>query len=279
MQKINVVLATDANYLPYLEVTLKSLLAHNQNLSVFVMNTGDIPATWVNQLQPFFAKRNASLKVVHLDKSFLETFDANNYISTATYLRFFMPALFQYSDNPYWIYLDCDTVINGDITLPFKEYDFSHYALGAVSDPYVNGIEHAYKNRDYFNAGVLYFNHHNFAAENKSHFTQDLLTLAQELKESICFGDQDLLNYYFKNDWLSLSKKYNFQLDHMLYQADAIKQPAILHFTGPNKPLAPINSNSPYVSSVMALFRLYHSLSWNEIVNLPLGTITLSLKA
>lgn len=32
--KYNVMMASDANYLPYVEITLKSLLMHNENLSV-----------------------------------------------------------------------------------------------------------------------------------------------------------------------------------------------------------------------------------------------------
>lgn len=35
-------MASDANYLPYVEITLKSLLMHNENLSVFILHTGDI---------------------------------------------------------------------------------------------------------------------------------------------------------------------------------------------------------------------------------------------
>ncbi|WP_261383238.1 hypothetical protein [Haemophilus influenzae] len=38
--KYNVMMASDANYLPYVEITLKSLLMHNENLSVFILHTG-----------------------------------------------------------------------------------------------------------------------------------------------------------------------------------------------------------------------------------------------
>ena len=66
MSKINVVLATDANYLRYVEVTLKSLLAHNQNLSVFIMYTGDVSPEWGDRLKPYFEKRNSTLKLVYI---------------------------------------------------------------------------------------------------------------------------------------------------------------------------------------------------------------------
>lgn len=82
-------MASDANYLPYVEITLKSLLMHNENLSVFILHTGDIPESWQNDLQLYFAKRYSTLQLVHIDKSELDSFSANNYITSATYLRFY----------------------------------------------------------------------------------------------------------------------------------------------------------------------------------------------
>ena len=233
MSKINVVLATDANYLRYVEVTLKSLLAHNQNLSVFIMYTGDVSPEWGDRLKPYFEKRNSTLKLVYFDENHLESFNPSTYISTTTYLRFYIPSLFQYSESPYWIYLDCDIVINGDVTRPFYLYNFENYAL---------------------------------------------LSLANELKDKILFGDQDLLNFYFKDNWVSLSQEYNFQLANMkLYNKEQKVNPAIIHFTGAAKPLGPVYIDYECVKKVVPLFRIYDSASWDDIVNLPIGTITLKI--
>ena len=161
-------MASDANYLPYVEITLKSLLMHNENLSVFILHTGDISESWQNDLQPYFAKRYSTLQLVHIDKSELDSFSANNYITSATYLRFYIDRLLHYSDIPYWIYLDCDIVINGNITLPFEYLDFSRHTIAAVLDPYVTRIGHPYKDKDYFNAGVLYFNMEKYQSINQS---------------------------------------------------------------------------------------------------------------
>ena len=210
MSKVNIVLATDANYLRYAEITLKSLLAHNQNLSVFIMCTGDISQEWGDRLTSYFEKRNSTLKFVYFDVNHLSSFSSSSYISTATYLRFYIPLLFQYSESPYWIYLDCDIVINGDVTSPFYQYNFANYALGAVSDPYVNSLSHSYINQDYFNAGVLYLNKNKVQSGNYTSFTSDLFGLANELKDNVLFGDQDLLNFYFKDNWLSLSQSITF---------------------------------------------------------------------
>ena len=278
MSKINVVLATDANYLRYVEVTLKSLLAHNQNLSVFIMYTGDVSPEWGDRLKPYFEKRNSTLKLVYFDENHLASFNPSTYISTTTYLRFYIPSLFQYSESPYWIYLDCDIVINGDVTRPFYLYNFENFALGAVSDPYVNSLGHSYVNQDYFNAGVLYLNKNKLQSGNYASFTSDLLSLANELKDKILFGDQDLLNFYFKDNWVSLSQEYNFQLANMkLYNKEQKVNPTIIHFTGAAKPLGPVYIDYECVKKVVPLFRIYDSASWDDIVNLPIGTITLKI--
>ncbi|WP_293730994.1 hypothetical protein [uncultured Actinobacillus sp.] len=77
MERINILLATDKHYLPYLEISLKSLLAHNENLSVFVLHTGDIPAAWADSLRPYFAKRQSELVLCYLDPEHLNLFDEN----------------------------------------------------------------------------------------------------------------------------------------------------------------------------------------------------------
>lgn len=277
MDKVNILFATDKNYLPYLECSLKSLLAHNENLSVFVLNTGDIPADWAENLQPYFLKRRSELKLCYLNQESLNHFEDNGYISKATYLRYYIEDLFQYASTPYWIYLDCDIVINGDITLPFNQLKASKYAIAAVSDPYVNSIaDHPYKHQDYFNAGILYFE-----ANRCRGIKTDLIKLTEQLKERIVFGDQDILNVYFQDNWLKLDKLSNFQLDHLLYKKCTFEKdkiaPYILHFTGPNKPLGNVSSSDKNVMAVIALFRSYHQLSWDCIVNLPIGSLKLTL--
>lgn len=274
MAKINVVLVADSNYLNYLEIALKSLLSHNENLSIFVINTGDISSDWAISLQSFFRKRGCSLQLVYIDKSSLANFNASGYISAATYLRFYIPHLFKLNDNPYWIYLDCDVVINGNIVAPFYQYNFSNYGVGAVSDRYVLSLkEHPYVNRDYFNAGVLYLN----ANKLNPSFVSDLIKLSNEL-EDVTFGDQDILNYYLKDEWITLSNSYNFQSNHMVYYQGERIEPCIIHFTGPVKPLDKVNTNIKNVMSIISLFRLYNSLSWDEILNFPIGTIKLKLE-
>ena len=70
-----------------------------------------------------------------------------------------------------------------------------------------------------------------------SSFSKELITLHTQLKESLIYGDQDILNYYFEDQWIPLDKRYNFQLDHMISINNLDISPVIFHFTGPHKPL------------------------------------------
>lgn len=280
MTKYNIVLATDKNYIPYLEIVLKSLLHHNKDLSVYILNTGDITYEWQKEISPFFTRRNSSLKLVTLDPRLLSEFKESGYISTSTYLRYYIPSLFPLSDSPYWIYLDCDIVINGNITEPFDYIDFNKGAIAAVEDSYVKLLDnHPYVFERYFNAGVLYFHAHKFSEQD----TNNLRIITKELRNEIIFGDQDILNTYFKHNWFCLDKKYNYQSANVVEDSKSSNieldyVPHIFHFTGPNKPLN-TNFTSLYFERIASLFKLYHQTDWEHLIKLPLSTIQLKVFA
>ncbi|EEW78002.1 lipopolysaccharide biosynthesis protein [Haemophilus influenzae NT127] len=72
---------------------------------------------------------------------------------------------------------------------------------------------------------------------------------------------------------LYFAKRYStLQLVHMISINTLDISPVIFHFTGPHKPLDNIFSENTYVNAVISLFRLYASISWQDICSLPLGT-------
>ncbi|HDL6065084.1 TPA: glycosyltransferase family 8 protein, partial [Mannheimia haemolytica] len=131
MKKYNIVFSADKNYLPYLEIALKSLLAHHNHLSIFILSTGDISHHWIETLRPYLENRYSTLRLGYLDSNNLANFNSNGYITNSTYLRYYIEELFEHSDSPYWIYLDCDLVVNGNITDPFTNLDFSFGSIAA----------------------------------------------------------------------------------------------------------------------------------------------------
>lgn len=278
MKKYNIVLATDKNYINYLEVVLKSLIHHNENVSVYVLNTGDIDNEWLGRLAPYFERKNSSLELVTLNKNILNDFGDNGYISKSTYLRYYISHLFSLSSSPYWIYLDCDIVVNGNITEPFDYIDFNSCSVAAIEDSYVKSLKnHPFVFDNYFNAGVIYFHTHKFNQND----SDNLVKLTTDLRKVLIFGDQDVLNIYFKDKWVNLDKKYNYQsrnvVDDLRNGVASNYIPHIFHFTGGTKPLSNVDYNSLYFNRIANLFRFYHQLDWETLCKLPNGTIQLKV--
>ncbi|UQX79564.1 glycosyltransferase family 8 protein [Mannheimia haemolytica] len=258
MKKYNIVFSADKNYLPYLEIALKSLLAHHNHLSIFILSTGDISHHWIETLRPYLENRYSTLRLGYLDSNNLANFNSNGYITNSTYLRYYIEELFEHSDSPYWIYLDCDLVVNGNITDPFTNLDFSFGSIAAIADPYVNKLKnHPYIYKNYFNAGVFYLNAKHFSK-------QPFIQLTERFKENLPFGDQDILNYCFQYNWIELDRKYNYQTEHLL---DDIAQqkispnyiPHIIHFTGGIKPL-----EGKFNSSTLKTLQVYFDFTTTQ---------------
>lgn len=270
MNKINILLAADKNYLQYLDIVLKSLFVHHTDLNIFILHTGDIELKWLEERQVFFRNRCSDVFSVYLNENDLMVFEENGYISKATYLRYFIEDIFEYSQSPYWIYLDCDVVVNRNITKPFLDYP--NEKLLAVSDPYINKITgHKFRNQDYFNAGVLYINANYWKDSKKT-----LIDLTEALKSELIFGDQDVLNFYIKDHWIKLDRSYNFQRENLM-NFDEVNEskPHIIHFTGPDKPLD--SKTFIRLRDIVALFHIYNDMKWEHLNDLPLGFLSLTL--
>lgn len=273
----NVVFAVDENYLPYLNIALKSLLAHHDQLQIFVLSHQPI-AEQLARLAGYCAARSSALHFVHITESWHNAPCTDGYISRATYLRYYIASLFEYSHSAHWLYLDCDLLVNGRVDAPFLLPSFADVPLAAVSDPFVRSLpNHPFCQDDYFNAGVLYIN-----AAKWHHGAAQLRALTDALSAKLVYGDQDVLNTAFKDNWLKLPKAYNFQMDHLLAYQQSVRQgdfenPKILHFTGSVKPLDD-KKMIPIVRYEASLFRFYERLSWDELLGYPIGLLNFELK-
>lgn len=264
----NIVAASDRNYLGYLDIVLKSLLAHHQSFNVFILNAGDISPEWVMERQQFFAQRQSSLRLVYINQDELQRYHQSGYITQATYLRYYIAKLFEYNQSNRWLYLDCDIVINGDIFQPFSDSRFSQFPLGAVQDPFVSNLaQHRFRQGDYFNAGVLYIN-----ADQWVGVTEQLIQLTEKLQETLVYGDQDVLNVYFHKHWFAIDWRYNCQLEHFLLDCVNAENasPDLIHFTGPVKPLANAQF-APKAQRAVDLFRFYAKTSYQTVLENPIG--------
>ena len=162
---IPIFFATDDNYVPFLDVTLASLIENASNdyfYDIHILNTG---LNYFNRFKISQRDRdNVSIKFDDISKDieFISKKFQNIYhFSLATYYRLFIETLFpQYHKI---LYLDCDIVVLGDISKLWKT-DLEGNMIAGVVEGFVAGTkefrEYAKNavglNPDkYINAGIL----------------------------------------------------------------------------------------------------------------------------
>lgn len=163
--------------------------------------------------------------------------------SIVTYYRIFITSIIDDPSVDRILYLDCDIVVNSDISELFK-LNFVDCPIAAVrdvlypvKDKHRHNIGLGYNDR-YFNAGVLLFN---LSMWRQNHYEEKLIEFCKEDNYAY-FADQDALNSVFRNRWLELSPCWNrFNLvkyKDVYFKAkvdelDFIYEPKIVHYASP----------------------------------------------
>jgi len=208
---MNIVCATDDNFVQHSAVMLASLLANNSNVVVYLLTEG---LTLKNQaiLKQEVISKGGQYNYVLVDDKIISNLpmpkDAELcHISTATYYRLLISDILP-KDVEKVIYLDCDIVIRKSIQ-DLWDTKIKNYALGAVSQiPTPNGYKRlGYDIRyGYFNAGVLLIN---LAYWREHNVSQNLISYLTENFSSIKYHDQDALNGLLHQSRFILSCKWN----------------------------------------------------------------------
>ena len=140
------------------------------------------------------------------------------------------------------IYLDCDIVVNMDIS-ELWDIPIGEYAVAAVRDVwslnFIKGVPIPWRlgkaweilgvERDeYFNAGVLLLNLKKL--RDKYNFLKFVENFYAKYKKCITLADQECLNYIFANDKLLIVEKFN-RIDANGVKEDALRG-SIWHMAG-----------------------------------------------
>lgn len=250
-----IVLGADLAYMEKVEVTIKSICSHNDNVKFYIVND-DLPTEWFQLVNKKLKHIHSEVINVKMSANQLETFHLPmEHLSYATFFRYFI-ADFVTEDRA--LYLDSDIVVTSSLQDLFEE-DFEGNALAAVTD----GLD-----LQKFNAGVMLVNTALWREEQTS---QSLLELTSQFHETE-FGDQGILNRLFKERWKKLSPKYNFmvgmdtmaqtfQVSDWYEQADLLEKEAkIIHYAG-KKPWEQWNLNRG-----RDLWWFYYGLEWSDIL-------------
>jgi len=213
--RIPLFFATDDNYLPFLSITLQSLWensSHDYDYKIYVLHSG-VRKEFEEKIM-HFSKEGFEVQFVDVGeplKAISKDLHMRDYYTCTTYFRVFIAGMFPQYDKA--LYLDCDTVILGDISELYN-YDLDDNLIAGAPCEGVNSFE-VYReyvrtvdglNPDYFfNAGVILMNLKAFREEK---FYEQFADLLQKYKFTL-IQDEDYLNVLCQDRVLRLPRAWN----------------------------------------------------------------------
>ena len=237
--KVPIFFTVDDNYVPYLSITLKSIIDTSKKTNrydIYVVHnelsnqSKRILKNLISNKENFFMHFfNVSFRLQQLSLSL----DVRDYYSISTYYRIFLADLFPTINKA--LYLDSDIVVRSDIANLFNT-DINDYLMAAVPDASVQLIPEFQKYvetvinmpyQEYFNAGVLVLNFkaiRNFELEKKS------IDLLSKVTFKVA-QDQDVLNFITKGKVKFVDPKWN-----VMPLGEKVDNPHLVHYNLIYKP-------------------------------------------
>ena len=263
-----IVLAGDRNYTTQLETTIKSILYHNRDVKIYILNQ-DIMPDWFRKPRKIARLLGSEIIDVKLpEQAIFQDWTKQDHISVIAYARYFIS---DYISEDKVLYLDSDLVVNTSLDKLFG-IDLEEKSLAAVKD--TDGIT--------FNTGVLLINNEKWRQEKLKErlIEQSILTIkeVEEGRFEHFNGDQTIFNQVLQDDWLELDRTYNLQVGHDIvalynnWQGHLAfhDEPVVIHFTTYRKPWTTLIANR-----YRDLWWEFHDLEWSQILQHHIGEFEL----
>lgn len=234
--KINIAYAPDDKYVNQTVVSMKSALEHNEQVQFIIMYS----KLSAESLQKLGAV-GGSLRLIKMDEKEFADLTLSKWVTVQAWFRIKLPDLCKDLDKV--LYLDCDTLIRGNLDELFS-LDLKDKYLAGVKDvwgvsKYVKRL--GMKSGVYVNSGMLLFN---CDYCRKEHFFDKVVDFAKNNAKIIEFCDQDSINKVADEHKLVISPKYNlmdtwwrggyyeFEGEEEIEYLNAKENPIITHLTG-----------------------------------------------
>lgn len=227
---ITVLYTASNTYMPYLGISLVSLLYHNQNEKVrayiVLLEPSQGNLEKIKEVEKEYA--NCELRIID-GTPFVKKMEELRMIqyrkSYAPNLRLFFGEYID-EDVDRLLYLDCDTIVMDSLKELFAMP--MNFIGGVVLDSLGSECKHylGYSDEEpYFNAGVLLINVRKW---NEMHCTEKLFAMMTNGKYVHANLDQDYMNQLLHNEIQILGLQYNLQPHHMCLKND-------VYFSGYNR--------------------------------------------
>ena len=239
LKEIPVFFAVDDGYIPFLAVSLQSLIDNSSDENKYAIKILYTNVSEENILKiKKYEKENVSIEFVDLNNQLKEIQDklyTRNYFSNTTYFRLFIPELYPQYDKA--VYLDSDTAILTDVANLYNEEIGDNLVAGVpdgavqtieIFQEYVEKVVGVVDYNNYFNAGILVMN---LEELRKYKFQEKFLYLLGKVRFEVA-QDQDYLNRLCKGR----VKLLDFSWNKMPVMGKDDKETKIVHYNLGCKP-------------------------------------------
>ena len=255
-RNIPVAFATDENYLPYVKVLLRSIVANTKwNLDFLILGNHLSEAAQAALKESFAQCENVSIRFIDVVNlvagTAVEGFKFSwGHFTVATFYRLFLPQLFPCYEK--LIYIDVDTVVCGDIAELYSTDIGDNLFCAAIDDgialwaetwpQYAQWLEmNSFSAKDlesYVNVGVLLMN---LKAFREASLLDRLLSTALGADKYMGYYDQDALNFVCRGRIKIIDASWDIMTgpckEVFQKQLSSMKEaPHLYHFTGLYKP-------------------------------------------
>ena len=230
-ERLAIVLIANQAYTEQLTVTMKSIMYYNKAVDFYVINQGIMP-DWFRKMRRIVKILGGDLHSIPFDTEKISCkLGISNHSSLIAYVKYFIADLV---DREKVLYIDSDTVINGDLKSIFS-IELSGFPVAAVRD--IDGS---------YNTGVLLID---IAKWRELSISEQCLEICSNKKnEQLELEDfknsQSIFNQLFQDNCLELDKRYNVQVgydlvafyNHWQEHFNLEYDPIVIHYTTNRKP-------------------------------------------
>ena len=206
--KINIAYCPDDKYMNQTIVSIISALENNTKNEVeIIILYSKLTEESVNKLKAVENKySNMKLRLLEVEENAFNSLPLSHWVTVQAWFRILIPDLCK--DLEKVLYLDCDTLILGDLSELFNT-DLTNCYFAGVKDvwgvsKYVKRLN--MKSPVYVNSGMLLFNCDYCRKEN---FFEKITDFAKNNSQIIEFCDQDSINKVADENKVVLNPKYN----------------------------------------------------------------------
>jgi len=267
LQKINLLVTLDQNYILPLKVMLSSIFSNHVNVAFDVyMVYSDIPPQQIEEISEWVRQGGSNLIPVEMDNDLFSDAPISGRYTKAMYYRLLAYEILPENLDRI-LYLDPDILVINPLDSLY-ETDLTGYLFAAASHTALTQVTsrinrlrlNTYDMPEYYNSGVLLMN---LALQRNEMNSKDIFFYVQKNKNKLILPDQDILNGLYWDRIKPLDDSiYNFDarksniyylLSSGLKDVDWIMDhTVILHFCGRQKPW-----NKGYVNKFSVLYKHY----------------------